>query len=299
MRVPDEILKSVFYLCIKQTRSGLEQFHYGGTGFWVSIKSQTHDDILYSYLITAKHNVEKAQQHGSDLYLRLNRKGGGAQHLKVKAPWIFPEKDGVDLAIIEWAAPEEFDVKSIGSESFTTDLSFEEESIGIGDELFIVGLFTQRYGSRENQPIVRSGVIAAMPTEPLQDSNTGFKYDAYLAEVRSLGGLSGSPVFVGFPHYYRPSNIKRSHKKYFYLLGVIRGHWDLKKRQVDLDFADDELGQVNMGIATVTPVQELDTMLNSEELKKVRAKLDREIAAQRAPLDSEIQSAEPKQSDKA
>lgn len=283
MRVPDEILKSVVFLCTKSTTEGQERFDYRGTGFWVSVPSQAHQGVLSPYLITAKHNIEKAQQDGQDLYIRLNRKGGGADHLPVKAEWTFPEKEGVDLALIPWAAPDAFDVKAIGIELFATDAVFQKEGIGIGDELFAVGLFTQRHGSRENQPIVRSGVIAAMPTEPLQDPNTGFEYDAYLAEIRSLGGLSGSPVFVGLPGIHMPPMIKRAFEKYYYLLGVIRGHWDLRKKQTELDFASDDLEQVNMGIATVTPIQELEIMLNPAELRKQRARQDRKISVENAP----------------
>lgn len=72
----------------------------------------------------------------------------------------------------------------------------EAHAIGIGDEVLMVGLFTKRYGYRKNIPIVRGGIISAMPEEPIEDQETGNLYDAYLIEIRSIGGLSGSPVIV-------------------------------------------------------------------------------------------------------
>ena len=288
MRVPDDILRCVCFLCVKETKDGSDRFHYGGTGFFVSLPSESQPDTSHIYVVTAAHNIEKAQRYGSNLYLRVNTLTGEAKHVEVEQPWTFPEKNGVDLAILGWAPPSSiFHFRTISIESCATEAVFEKEDIGLGDELFCVGLFTQRHGTKKNQPIVRSGIIAAMPSEPLEDTDTRFEYDAYLAEVRSIGGLSGSPVFVGLPDVFHTATIKRAREKLFYLLGVIRGHWDLKKRETALDFADDELDQVNMGIALVTPIGELITMLNSDELKKQRRKSEEVFAKQKAPtLDS-------------
>lgn len=76
------------------------------------------------------------------------------------------------------------------------EADIEAHAIGIGDEVLMVGLFTKRYGYRKNIPIVRGGIISAMPEEPIEDQETGNLYDAYLIEIRSIGGLSGSPVIV-------------------------------------------------------------------------------------------------------
>src|SRR5436309_11558288 len=126
----------------------------------------------YIYLVTARHNVERARRIGSFLYVRLNRKDRTAGYLKIDTPWMFAQKEGVDLAV---AGPY-FDLSAFDSATIPVDYPEREgvppgESIGIGDEVFCIGLFTQRYGSRQNQPIVRSGIIAAMPTEALEDAD--------------------------------------------------------------------------------------------------------------------------------
>ena len=68
----------------------------------------------------------------------------------------------------------------------------EREEIGIGSEVYFPGLFVHHHG--RNEPIVRGGIVSSMPTEPVL---TEFgEIHAYLAEARSVGGLSGSPVIV-------------------------------------------------------------------------------------------------------
>jgi hypothetical protein len=55
-------------------------------------------------------------------------------------------------------------------------------------------LVRESHGRHQNVPIVRVGNFASYPAEQIQ---TGFgRMDAFLIEARSIGGLSGSPVFV-------------------------------------------------------------------------------------------------------
>jgi hypothetical protein len=272
MRIPDTVLKCVCFLCVKAAIAiidGDDTFRYGGTRFFVSVKSEKHANRYYSYFVTARHNVQLA---GGPLYLRINTLIGASQHLEIPShAWTYPEKNGVDLALMSWNPDKSlYDYKTVSSEVFTDAEIFETEGIGVGDELFCVGLFTYRHGANQNYPIVRSGIIASMPNEPFEDPMTAFTYDAYLAEVRSIGGLSGSPVFVRLPHVT-------------YLLGVIRGHWDLKRRETSLGFDDGELRQVNIGMATVTPIEELSLMLESQQLKEERKKSDLLLEQNNAP----------------
>jgi len=50
------------------------------------------------------------------------------------------------------------------------------------------------------------------------------------------------------------------------LLGVVRGHWDLKSKASSSDFLGDEDSRLNMGIAIVTPIEELTQLLKTERL---------------------------------
>ena len=123
-----------------------------------------------------------------------------------------------------------------------------------------------------------------MPQEPLIDENSGLSYDAYLAEVRSIGGLSGSPVFVVIgPGRVLGENVRQT-TRHFFLLGLIRGHWDKPDETAD-GFASSEKESINTGIAIVTPVQELLSILQSEEIVTEMKKADRKSAAKNAPTE--------------
>ena len=272
MRVPDEMKQCVCFLCVK-TRQGNNSFSYRGTGFFVSVQSEADPQHHHIYMITAKHCVEQAKNLG-DLYVRLNNRQGGVKQTKITNQWLYPENEA-DVAVVPFGMPADVLFRHLPADGFfVTDDIIQKMDIGIGDTLYIAGLFPRHYGLQVNIPIIRTGIIAAMPDEPLQDDNTGLEYDAYLAEVQSIGGLSGSPVFV----FLEPGRIPNPHgflRRQVFLLGLIRGHWDYK-RSASIDFADNELEAINMGIAIVSPIQEVAALLYGEELVKQRRQLDRE-----------------------
>ena len=94
--------------------------------------------------------------------------------------------------------------------------------------------------------------------------------EAYLAEGRSIGGLSGSPVFVRstvhFPATTRtgePTQFSASGT--FHLLGLMLGHWDAPP-----DFSEPDGRSVNMGISIVVPAYKILEVLFSDELMVLR-----------------------------
>jgi hypothetical protein len=274
MRIPDSWKDSVCFLCTKQS-TGV--YHYGGTAFFVSVPGEQDPSFAFIYIVTAKHCIEKARQSLSRLSLRLNR-GEKAIFVEESAclqdTWIF--SDTADIAIARFSGGEGFSIDWVGYEGFLTESLRQQHNIGIGDELYIPGLFTKRAGRERNIPILRSGMISAMPDEPLPDENTNEPYHAYLVEVRSIGGLSGSPVFVltygGIHMSFKNRRFIDTHE--FYLLGVVRGHWDTVEHESE---------PTNAGIAIVTPIAEVQELLFREDLVKERRREERERAKQQAP----------------
>lgn len=281
MRVPDEIKKCVCFVCAKLP-SG--EFQIGGTAFFVSMSSEVTDTIVHAYVVTAKHCIKQVEDLGSNVYLRMNRAlpEEGAVFVEIAEEWHCPDGPA-DVAVLPVAIPDIFDFRVLPYRMFATKELIEKEDIGIGEDLLIAGLFTMRHGTQRNCPIVREGILAAMPDEPLEDPVTGEKYDAYLAEVRSIGGLSGSPVFSVLHMGRARQGAFISAGPTVYLLGLIRGHWDLKTKSTLLTFAEDDLAQVNMGIAVVTPITEAEKILFSDELVKIRRQTDNEWRKNNAP----------------
>src|SRR5207245_893618 len=116
--------------------------------------------------------------------------------------WTHPtETESVDCAVLPFGIPDEMnaDHSTVPLSLFATDEVIDENGIGEGDEVFMIGLFTRLAGNERNIPVVRIGNVAMMPKERLPVAKIGDyrgPIDAYLMETRSFAGISGSPVFV-------------------------------------------------------------------------------------------------------
>jgi len=283
--LPPDMIDCVVFLSVQHNG----RFFFGGTAFFLGVPSETEDGTTYHYLVTAKHNIEKAARMGQ-LHVRINRRDGGSDNIAIGEEWTFSEDEASDVAVLSFCPDTtiyEYKVP-IAGDFCATDELLKEKKVGIGEDLVAVGLFTERHGTKRNAPIVRVGHIASMPGEPLTD-DSGLEYRAYLAELHSIGGLSGSPVFV----YLGPGSVEKGMRwgRQFILLGLVRSHWDYKPGRNELDFGNEELRAVNMGIATVTPIQEVMRILNGEEWMKQRRKEEADRRKEHAPtLDSAFPS---------
>ena len=262
VRVPDQLSWSVAFLLVA-TESGHQ---YGGTAFFVRVPGD-EAGIEWAYLVTAKHNIERAFRTHDSLAVRYNTKSGS--HGYILPPidrWITSDDEGVDIAAVHFPVDAESDLFLVPLKWAATPEIRQEKHIGVGDELFIPGLFWHRHGYNRNLPIVRRGIIACMDQEPLQDQYSGLEYRVFLAEVHSFGGLSGSPVFARLT----PGRAYGAESTEFYLLGIIRGHWDAKS-PITSEFPQSEADGLNMGIAIVTPIEELVALLlSADEMGKRR-----------------------------
>jgi len=85
-----------------------------------------------------------------------------------------------------------------------------------------------------------------------------------LIEIRSIGGLSGSPVILTIDFGDRTRHS---------LIGVCSGHYDLPLAQRDdanHAHSFDDGTAVNMGLAYVQPARELIEILNTDTLIQMR-----------------------------
>lgn len=273
MRIGEQVLSSVFFVCAKDSKGN---YRAKGTAFLMAFPKVGYRE---SYLVSARHVIEAARDDGGYLYLRANTKDGQVVYVPISADeWWKPNDEGVDIAVLPFEHDPIIDAAVLDADLIATDDLIKEHGIGIGDEIAIVGLFTSREGRERNRPVVRTGVIAAMPDEAIvepPDENApdepSAPFYAYLAEVRSHGGLSGSPVSV-FLGPSRDESGRRITTGVDFVLGVVRAHWANPSRAPYGSFSiDAEAGTVNTGIALVTPIQEVAKLLMSDRAKKHRA----------------------------
>jgi len=194
------------------------------------------------------------------------------------------EDESSDVAVCQVILKKEIfaslDYTAIAPEMFVTDEAIESEGIGPGDEVFVTGLFALHTGNKRNMPIVRMGNIAMIPKEPVPTHHFG-NMEVYLVESRSIGGLSGSPVFVVKDIEYSRWRI--------YLLGLIHGHWEVDPQTIiDMTGGDSKKrGGVNMGIAIVIPAKKIIETIMSKELDAVRQELDSHWIERNSPKTDE------------
>lgn len=276
MVVPKDVRESVAFVTMR-TNAGYVLL---GTAFFVSLESERFPPKAYSFLVTAKHVIVQAQQKGIDgkVHIRVNTRDGKSTMVAADvADWFYhPEDSSVDVAALIWpSAPEGYiGYRQVSLDLFATERLIEEESIGVGDEVFITGLFVNHAGRGRNLPIVRIGNIALMPEEKITTKFYG-DIDAYLVESRSIGGLSGSPVFVHIskmiPRYVEGGGVSEP-RNVFYLLGLMHGHWDLPIPEPGSDaIITDSLRReaINMGIAIVVPAIKIIEVIKQPEILKM------------------------------
>jgi len=213
------------------------------------------------------------------LYIRWNVKEGG--HVLTETPasnWVFHDDPSADVAVMPFAPPEGFEHRPfLLKDGVATAETIKEHNIGIGDEIFVTGMFVSHVGTRRNIPLIRVGTIAAMPEE-LIDTEMGLM-EGYLIEMRSIGGLSGSPVFVYLDPFRHPDN------GVFWLLGLIHGHWSLRKKGTTANALERDLEKekVNMGIAIVPPVDRILEVLQMPLIVEHREQQERNLRKESLP----------------
>lgn len=253
-----------------------------GTVFFVYVEyAPNHADF---YAVTARHVITQSYTKRV-LHLRLSLQDGGYIDLELQnKDWI--QHHATDVAIIPFSMPPNADVKALPSSYLANDEFIVEKKVGVGDEVFFIGLFTQHFGTAKPLPIIRFGNISLMPYEPVkitpEPGTTPIEIEAYLVEARSWGGQSGSPTFVHFPPSRHPGVITIPQwplkEPLFRLLGLVSGHFDITK---NVDFNGEFLpeGKVshNAGIGVVIPAKYIQQLLDLEELQERRNKLKGQI----------------------
>ena len=255
MRVPDEIRKCCAFIYYQS----YEGTKLAGTGFFVGVRVLELEKGGYDagYFVTAKHVIDEINKNAisSNIGIRLNSKTEGT--IEVEAPidkWAFhPNDTNVDVAVLPYATPPtKDDFISIPTwDMAVTNVIIEKEKIGVGDEVFLTGLFRSHFGRKKNLPIIRIGNIAMMPEEPIETRDFGLMI-AYLIEARSIGGISGSPVFV-YTGGMRQGTLSPAR---YYWLGLMHGHWDIDEEKADL-YDEYYQQQINVGIGIVVPTDKI------------------------------------------
>jgi hypothetical protein len=273
MQVPDEIRKCVAF-ALSKTKDGL---YLRGTIFFVEEPLRYGGRVLF-WWVTAAHVINKVRSESIDgkVWIRLNLADGTSRVVATDiSAWVIHADKDVAVLSRPLGLPFDHLFYPLSPQLKPPD------DLALGDEVLFVGLFSGHPGNVRNVPIVRVGNIAAMPGEPINLKSWG-KMVAYLVEARSIGGLSGAPVFAYFgPTRARPGGgvVLAGNRPALHLLGVMHGHFDASERDgADASDDADEKGRevVNMGIGIVVPIEAVIELFNTPSTLESKARLRRE-----------------------
>lgn len=276
MSINERVRECVTFLGILDQTGAFAPY---GTGFLASWKEQ---GLIFLYLVTAKHVVDDMARTGRPLACRLNTRDGGAQFGRIDADdWeTHPAEPKCDIAVTNFVAGlDTFDFKAIDlHDGLLTDEYIQKNQIGCADEVFTTGLLTSHFGSTRNVPVVRIGNISCMPDEPVYLGSQLGHQKVYLVESRSIGGLSGSPVFLRTPPFriVRGEIVNTHGHQQEYALGVNIGLFETKAHgdRVPTDTAAHRqhfLDIMSAGISVVVPMQRVvEIVRDCRNLKSFR-----------------------------
>lgn len=125
-------------------------------------------------------------------------------------------------------------------------------------------MFRHYHGLRKNIPVVRVGNLATLAEEQVETQRFGL-IAAYLLEARSIGGISGSPVFINQGTTRSVGGrLQLSNRPAICLLGLIHGHFDTDSANADANDPESSNSYVNTGIAIVTPFEKIKGLIDAQ-----------------------------------
>jgi hypothetical protein len=273
MILTSDIQKCAMFIAYKASDGS---YVHMGTAFLVTLPFPEINGS-FSYVVTARHVIAKIYQQVVDKVFISANTYEGFNWIETNIDKWIPHPDyRVDVSVIALSfAASVYDIRSLSPTMAVNDEIISKQKIGPGDEIFLTGLFESHIGKHKNLPIVRTGNIALMPEELVEvtiDKKTQ-QMEAYLIEARSIGGLSGSPVFVY--RAYHPGS-----EKAFYWLGLMHGHWNVKsnEKQESEEISQDAAyipphERINMGIAIVVPATKVLEAMNQPYFADARERV--------------------------
>jgi hypothetical protein len=230
-----------------------------GTAFFVSIPGET--GVFLPYAVTAAHVVKD----GNPSWLRLRRHDGGPPEDVPVGKWkIHPS---ADVAMTPFWPDPAYKSRSVPEHQFVDRWHENADSILVpGDRADYIGLLANVQTMHDRAiPMFRSGSVGAFYQVdiPMRDDTTGEIHDepsAHLIDCHSVGGFSGSPVFVGQMGIVTGPSGDLAISGMAALLGVLIGHF----------------AGPYAGVAIAVPVEAIREMLSDPDF--VEERIRRETA---------------------
>ena len=260
---------------------------YAGTGFIIAYHDpRLNPDQNFDYLVTNRHVAEcldddlQPMQVLSITFEVYNLKNDETPMLtlndKGNARWYFPDDPSVDLAVTPVTFGAGIEPMMLPIDAAFSKSDFAALNIGEGAKIILSGYFVQLEGSSKLEPLVREGVLSAIPNTKLL-TTLRKPGTIYLGEVHIFGGNSGSPVFIS-TYGIRPSGPMLEDE--FRFLGVVSGYY-YEDSDLKLEIAKTVTGtqRANSGISMIVPADFVRDLILGKDVAAVRDNYFKAIGA--------------------
>ena len=200
--IPQNVIDGTFYL-YRTREHALAGKHPGGSGFVVRYDGPPRLHPTYytpgtqHYAVT---NWHVACQEGASV-IRLNTVDGGTDIIDLgPEDWHFlPGKYDVAATALT-LDPNLHSASAVSSQAFYLPGPPEwgrDHIVGVGDDVFMIGLFVDHDGVTTNVPSARFGHVSMLPNPKATIiQETGYNGESWVIDMHSRTGFSGSPVYV-------------------------------------------------------------------------------------------------------
>jgi hypothetical protein len=257
-RLNNRFKHMAFFLYGKNPRNGRLEGPLG-TGVFLGLEGRGTWYLSHFYAVTCYHVAVKS---GASI-LCVNTKTGSKRFIDFEPhEWQFVP-NGPDLCAVDITERmTDEDEWSVLPPSLVIDEDFiAHEQVEIGEDGFMLGLFADHAGKKQNLVAARFGNLSllAHKDEPIEQPN-GYKGACHIFDMRSRPGFSGSPVFI----YRTPAGDLRDHAD--------RGRWKRTMRRSrpsyevmgggDDIIRDRDRLKIPSSMAVVVPAREIANLLN-------------------------------------
>jgi len=269
MIIPEDLLSCCGFVGHKMAD---EATIWRGTAFYVSRPGEK-SGVSFRYTVTVAHVIRNIIAKGVDhVLIRCNKKGGGVGHEETKtSDWLLhPHRDNCDVAVLIGVPDDQWDIKALSDTLIVPHVALSNDDITVGSDVFWTGLFTSHVGTTRNETLVRTGHIAALPSDGVL-TRLG-QMSAYLIDGVPLGGFSGSPVFSNHGTIKTVEGVVcTANRPIIRLIGMLHGHFTIDQATVE-GKAENMSPSIHTGIGVVIRADDILEMLNLPVIREIEAR---------------------------
>jgi hypothetical protein len=194
VRLHDDVRLLVAFLGFRTTNTaGVSVPKYGGTGFFVTYPiSPDLPRLRLYYLITARHVAESL---AGPFIIGITDATGASHIIDIdQANWSYHPDPNVDVAAVNLELNDNAWIV-LPSENFIDESQLFKQ-FGVGDLVYIVGLYRLFPGDAKISPIVHTGHIAMAPNDEIPVKNRASGENRWNSRISYRGADTGRAKWV-------------------------------------------------------------------------------------------------------